>query len=50
MTLSLQTVGRMVGVWYDGEATWFEVMVTGFNTSPDLVDSHGSLFDPLSLP
>jgi hypothetical protein len=44
LRLRVQTVGRMVRVWCEGQSKWFEGMVISFDASEDLEDSHGSLF------
>jgi len=37
----VQTVGRAVRVWWDGEKSWYEGIVVRFSSNPALEDSHG---------
>jgi hypothetical protein len=37
----LQTEGRAVRVWWDGEKRWYEGVVLSYNSNHLLVDSHG---------
>ena len=45
----LQTEGRAVRVWWDGEKRWYEGVVLSYNSNHLLVDSHGDASHFFSL-
>ncbi len=45
----LQTEGRAVRVWWDGEQRWYEGVVLSYNSNHLLVDSHGDASHFFSL-